>query len=162
MDSRKVLKYWYDMEFFSPSVPMVNKETIYVKNDDDKIRWKKSKEYELSYEVYLGKIYVDDLVKQIIKSAKLHKKTNEIEQDNTVCCLGAFKVFDNKKIVPGSFSISPFVYAVCKIINSKSIDIDFSEEEIRKINSKINDYINCNEEVTKGYIYILDNEINWV
>ena len=80
MDSRKVLKYWYDMEFFSPSVPMVNKETIYVKNDDDKIRWKKSKEYELSYEVYLGKIYVDDLVKQIIKSAKLHKETNEIIQ----------------------------------------------------------------------------------
>ena len=159
MDSRKVLKYWYDMEFFSPSVPMVNKETIYVKNDDDKIRWKKSKEYELSYEVYLGKIYVDDLVKQIIKSAKLNKETNEIEQDNTVCCLGAFKVFDNKKIVPGSFSISPFVYAVCKIINSKSIDIDFSEEEIRKINSKINDYINCNEEVTKGYIYILYNKI---
>ena len=47
MVERNILKYWYDMEFFSPSNPMVNKDTRYMKNVDSKIRWVESKEYIL-------------------------------------------------------------------------------------------------------------------
>ena len=149
MVERNILKYWYDMEFFSPSNPMVNKDTRYMKNVDSKIRWVESKEYILSYDVYIGKANVDDLVYEVISKTGINQEEEKIEKDNSACCLCAFKVDENKKIISGSFSISPFIYAMCKIINTKSINIDFNEEEISKINNKINVFIGSGFNITE-------------
>lgn len=149
MVERNILKYWYDMEFFSPSNPMVNKDTRYMKNVDSKIRWVESKEYILSYDVYIGKANVDDLVYEVISKTGINQEEEKIEKDNSTCCLCAFKVDENKKIISGSFSISPFIYAMCKIINTKSINIDFNEEEISKINNKINGFIGSGFNITE-------------
>lgn len=159
MIEKNILKYWYDMEFFSPSNPMVNKETRYMKNKDSKIIWVESKEYILSYDVYLGKSKVDDLVHEVIKRTGINKEEEKVEKDNSICCLCGFKVDDNKKIIPGSFSISPFIYAVCKIINSKSINIDFNEEDINKLNNKINGLIGSGFKITEQEILNIYAEV---
>lgn len=149
MIETNILKYWYDMEFFSPSNPIVDINTRYMKYKDSKIDWIESKEYILSYDVYLGKCKVDNLVCEVINKTGIKREEERIEKDNSVCCLCGFKVDDNKTVIPGSFSISPFMYAMCKIINSKSINIDFTEEDISKINNKINGRISTGFKVTE-------------
>lgn len=147
-----ILKYWYDMEFFSPTTPTVGKDTRYLKKKSEKITWIQNKEYVLSYDIYIGKARVDDLVNEMIQKTGVSTE-EKIEKDGSSCCLCGLKVDDNKEVVAGSFSISPFMYAICKIINSRSIDVNFKEEDITKINERINSFFKPGIKITEQDIY---------
>lgn len=147
-----ILKYWYDMEFFSPTNPSTNKDTKYLRKQNEKVKWVESEEYVLSYDVYVGKARVDDLINEMVQKTGITAE-DKIEKDGSTCCLCGFKVDDNKEVIPGSFSISPFMYAMANIIKSKSIDVDLKEQDISKINGKINSLFIPGMKITEQEIF---------
>ena len=134
-----LLNYWYNLEFFTPFWPEINKDTIYIKTSDNNLPWLINTSPELKYDIYLGKLKIQNLVVKLVES--IGDKTDDIELDNSQTCLCALKLDFEGVYIENSFSISTFVWAVSKIIIYKNLRIDVNKKEVNDFNSEMNDII---------------------
>lgn len=138
-EAQKLLKYWYNLEFFSPFWPEKTKDTIYINTVNNKMPWIIKSDPKYKYDVYLGKIKSQDLIVNMLES--IDEKDDDIEKDNSQSCVCAFKLESDGTYIGDSFSVSTFVWAVAKIIAEKNLRTDFDTVEIDKLNSEINDIL---------------------
>ncbi|MCC9295968.1 hypothetical protein LN736_13970 [Clostridium sp. WLY-B-L2] len=138
-EKRKILSYWYNLEFFSPFWPEKTRNTLYINKPSNRLPWIIKDDPRYIYDIYLGKIKSQDLIEDMLSS--IGEKDEAIEKDNSQSCICAFKLRADGTYVNDSFSISTFVWAVAKIIAEKNLRTDFHTLEINKLNSEINDTI---------------------
>ncbi|MDS0528450.1 hypothetical protein NNC19_22430 [Clostridium sp. SHJSY1] len=147
--AKKILKCWYNMEYFKPFFPNQRKEDLALGgNIKQDLPWVNGKENEI-YHVYIGKIKVENLITKLHNVMKLEK--NIIEYENLITCVGKLQLNYRGEYVRGSFRVNPFIFSITALINVKSFEIDINEELLNKFNSKIgsileNAYSQVNEE----------------
>lgn len=139
---RNILDYWYKIEYFTPCWPINKKKDININNMTN-LPWtieKENNEVKLSYDLYCGQIKSIDLIRWMLSKTD-EKEDERIEVDNTNTCIFAFKVDENGYYVAKSFSVSSFVWAVCKIVSSFSIKVELDPQESRLFENDMNEYI---------------------
>lgn len=138
-EAQKLLKYWYNLEFFSPFWPDKMKDTIYISKPNNRIPWKITTGSRYTYDIYLGKIKSQDLIVDMLNA--IGERDDAIEKDNSQSCVCAFKLKSDGTYISDSFSVSTFVWAVSKIIAEKNLKTEFNSMEIDKLNSEINNIL---------------------
>ncbi|MDS0528451.1 AAA domain-containing protein [Clostridium sp. SHJSY1] len=141
LEAKKILEYWYNMEYFAPFFP--NKKegdsVLYGAVEQD-LPWKFENENKI-FRLYIGKINVDDLI------TKLHDVMDieeGVERENSITYIGKIEFNNKGEYVKESFKINTFLFAVTSIIKNKSFDIEMNEEVITKFNSNIDSIIQSN------------------
>ncbi len=156
---QKILKYWYEQEFFNPCWPVDTcDDTDLTKKD---IPWQQPQndpQIRVSYDVYLGKARSNDLIIWMLNTQNLHTEDTSIENDNSLVCLCALKIDENGMYVADSFVISSFVWAICELVCANSLNMELDESELEKFQQDINDrLLTSNEDadippITKEYL----------
>ncbi len=135
-----LLDYWHALEFFSPCWPVKPKEDLDLKTEP--LPWPSkdaNPRIRFSYDVYLGKISVESLIKWLLDALKCTEKDDAVEKDTSLTCLLALKVDESGKYVPGSFTISSLVWAVCQLVSATSLDCVLNHHGLDELQEKIND-----------------------
>lgn len=138
-EAQTLLNYWYNLEFFSPFWPEKNRTTVYISKVPKLLPWLKDPDRKYSYDVYLGKVFSKDLIIQVLES--IGEEDNVIERDNSPSCICAFKVTFNGEYIANSFSVSPFVWAVARIIRQKSLKTDLTTSLIDNFNNQLDNIL---------------------
>lgn len=137
--AKRVLNYWHEIEFLTPTAFPKNEEialtdcpwlihsnnTNVVEECDDNI--------DALYEIYIGKVETNDLNKKLLESMKADTSIIDVKH-STKACMCAFKVKVNGELSVNSFGISPYVWAINKLISE---DGDLEIEEFGTITDKI-------------------------
>ena len=134
---KRILNYWYEMEFFNPTWPIDTKKDSNVTNGS--YPWplqEQNPKEQITFDLYIGKTYTQDLLKWMIDTLNLPCE-EKIEANNSLCCLCALKVDDKGLYVPESFAISSFVWAICEFITN-GYDIDLDKKKLVELQTKIN------------------------
>lgn len=137
-DTRRILNFWYNLEFFSPYWPESTKDTKYITKSNNRIPWITT-DSRFAYEIYLGKINTQDLIVDMINA--IGEQDDAIEKEHSNTCVCAFKLNHDGTYVASSFSISTFVWAVAKIIAKKDLNVELNNVEIEKTNAEMNELL---------------------
>ncbi len=136
-----ILNYWYKIEFFSPCWPVDTKKDLNLEKVELPWLTKQTNEkIKFSYDIYFGKIKSMQLIEWMLSEIEIPKE-GSIEQDNSVTCIFALKVNEEGYYVPNSFSVSSFVWAVCKIVSAGSINVKLNPDDVKKFQDDINSHI---------------------
>ncbi len=130
---RDVLKFWYDMEYFAPEFPQNTKSITISKEGLEPLPWENRKEAQ--YEVYFGKVAIDDLVCNL--KASLGENAG-IEKVSGHVCLCGIGLDSDGKYIENSFMVNPFFFAVSSVIKARTLDIDISNEALKKYDELFN------------------------
>lgn len=129
---KKILNYWYKIEYFTPCYPIDLKKDINLNKKEIILPWLRNqhnKNQMLSYDLYFGKIKSFDLIKWMISELNL-PEDDPIEPDNKLTCIFAIKVDEKGYYVPSSFSVSSFVWAVSQIVLFGDINTELNPQEV--------------------------------
>lgn len=130
---KEILDYLYKLEFFSPFTP--TGEKIYDSEERSFKQKNPSKEQkEYNYIYYIGDFYYENTLTQI---RELTKNIYNETPTTAKSCIFGLKVNHLNEYIPGTFSISRFIYAMHKIIKEQKVDLSFQEEEICKIEKEM-------------------------
>ncbi|MCB6365362.1 AAA domain-containing protein [Intestinibacillus massiliensis] len=113
---RKLLQYWYQLEFFSPAWPVDMKTDIDLSKGG--VPWGRTPpdpQYKTYYDIYLGRLSCQELIETLIGKLQLDTP-DEIEKDTSFTCVCAAKLDEDGAYVPGSFAVSTFVWALCRML----------------------------------------------
>lgn len=136
-----ILNYWYAQELFTPCWP-INTETDYdlTKTELPWVNIKKEKCKRVSFNLYVGKMIVEDLIEWLSQELNL-TSDNEIENRKTPTCLFAIKIDEDGNYVNSSFALSPLVWSICKIVSNKSLGINLIHKKLEEIQHDFDDII---------------------
>lgn len=139
---QRILKYWYEMEFFNPCWPVdIREDTELTKKDLPLQKPQGDQKIRLSHDVYLGKARSNDLIVWILNELNLCAEGSSVEKDNSLVCLCALKIDEKGKYVADSFIISSFVWAICKLIDARSFDEKLDVLELEMLQQNVNDWL---------------------
>ncbi len=148
---QKILKYWYQLEYFNPCWPINTYDDIDLTKQglpwlnqqlDPKIR--------ISYDIYFGKAQSNDLIVSLLKMLDLNIEGSSIEIDNSLVCLCAIKVDERGIYVPDSFALSSFVWAIFKLISAGTITEKLDISELETLQREINDRLLQDNEASEA------------
>lgn len=137
--TKDILNYWYNLEFFSPFWPLKTQETLQINKPSKKLPWIIKDDPRYIYDIYLGKIKSQDLIDDMLDS--IGEKDDSIEKDSSLSCICAFKLASDGTYIENSFSVTPFVWAVAKIIAEKNLRTNLSIFEIDQLNNEMNEVL---------------------
>ena len=140
-DSKNILNYWYNLEFFSPFVPSLKPDMKFSSNKKFTLLWKKTNDDSVFYIVYLGLVRIDSVINKVYDSVKLSDREDVVEKDNSSTVLCSIRVSSDGKYIPGSFNISNFIYTSNKVLENKSLDISLLEEEVLEKVRKYDEFL---------------------
>lgn len=151
---KDILEYWYAMEYFSPCWP------VDLKNDIDltrkKLPWvgyQPNPKYRVSYDVYFGRIPVAKLTQWFQEVLNIDSHDDNAEKGRSDTCVFAIKVDEKGKYVPESFVVSTLVWAVCKLVSSKSVSQKLDNREFAALQKSIDEQI-VKEQSDDGSFFI--------
>jgi len=157
---QRILNYWYELEFFSPCWPVNTNEDIDLTKED--LPWQtpqRNPKIRVSYDIYFGKAKPNDLIVWLLDTLNLRIEETSIEINNSLVCLFALKIDERGKYVADSFTISSFIWAICKLIDSNSFNGKLDILELETFQQKVNDWLlqnNIDEHdlpISKDYLY---------
>ena len=144
-EKEKILKYWYNLEFFTPFWPYKDKNTISAGKFPIDLPWVTHEDNRCYYHVYLGSVKPQNLIADMLSA--IGKKDDAIEEENFQSCICMFIVDSSGTYVEGTFSFSSFIWAVAKVINNKRLGIELKQEEFDDLNTEINNnYVRLRDE----------------
>ncbi len=139
-----IFDYFYNLEFCSPCIPteIAYDSNSHSKKDSlEKILSKKSKDEKMKYvfTIYVGEFAYQEALQKIVDLFKI-KNSRKISEamESTLC---GFKVDENMTYISGTFSISPFVYALSELLKKGTNFTNFSEQNVQEIQRKLEDKI---------------------
>ncbi|MGL4108400.1 AAA domain-containing protein [Clostridium sp. LP20] len=156
---KNILEYWYSIEFFAPSQIKRNNDAININKDTKALLpWENKKKNYDAYDVYLGELQSDKLLKEMFEKLKLDDTL--MERENTRSCICGFKVDSKGSYVEGTFIIATFVWAVAKILREKTLDVNLTEEGTNKFNEEVNEVLKENKEsLDRESLYSILSEV---
>ncbi|WP_283606893.1 DEAD/DEAH box helicase [Faecalispora anaeroviscerum] len=133
----QILKYWYEQEFFNPCWPVETHKDIYLK--ENLLPWltpQTNPRIRVSYDIYFGNTFSSDLIIWMLNELNM-PLTEEIEPSRSSVCLCALKVDEHGMYVENSFSISTFVWAICKLVSSSSFHTKLNISDFEDFQQKV-------------------------
>ncbi len=131
-----VLKYWSRTEYFQPFYPNISiGDFVTLDSISEKPPWENTNEKNL-YTLYYGELINQTLIELLFKRTCLENE--DVEDDYTKNCLFSYKVTPNGKYVKESFKISPFIWAVSKMISSSDLKVHLSKDMCDEFDRNIN------------------------
>lgn len=148
-----LLNYFYNLEFCNPFTPNdIAYDTKNEKHSLPKIPGKRSTDENKKYvfTIYVGVFDYKEILKEITNKFQI-KNCKELH-GTTECTICGFKVDENAHYINGSFSISPFLYAISKLLK---METDFSESELFELQEKLEnkiDFSSINGQITESIL----------
>lgn len=156
-DVKKTLEYFYKLEFLNPYEPTgikmydsrINEKSIFP------IRFRKSSEKEktkIVYSIYIGTFDYQNSLASL--EYMIHKIPSFYQKGKTTSIICGFKIDEEGMVLPDSFSIASFVYAIYEMIKKQQIDVPFDLIEMGKLKRKIIEEIKFGlfEELTSDFL----------
>lgn len=135
---QNILKYWYELEFFNPCWPVKpGEDTNLIKEELPWLQPQSDPKVRVSYDLYFGRAETNNLIVWLLDKLSLSKKGEAIENDNSLTCLFALKIDENGRYVSKSFAVSSFVWAVCRLAATGSIDGELNGFELECLQERI-------------------------
>ena len=137
----RLLDYWYDLEFFQPSWPIMEKEDINL-HKKTTLPWsleQPNPNIQLNYDIYFGCAITFDLISWCLDRLDLTAEDSPIERDQSKCCLCALKVDENGVYVADSFAVSSFIWALCAKIQANDFGFKLNIHELENFQSRFNE-----------------------
>lgn len=136
---KKILDYWYALEFFNPCWPVKPKQdTNLLLSELPWLKLQDNPKIRVSYDVYFGRAASNDLIVWLLGQLGLSPEEMAIENDNSITCLCALKLDQDGRYVAGSFALSSFVWAIGSLANAGLIGAKLKASELEEIQEVIN------------------------
>ncbi|MCL1802796.1 MAG: hypothetical protein FWG30_04030 [Eubacteriaceae bacterium] len=134
-----LLNYWHSIEFFKPYYP---KGYRYIKSGNaselSAIEWGKDGQFEM-HEVYIGRLVIQDLALEMLTALGLPDSNSDISY--APCCLAGLRLDGDGVYIRGSYSISPFIFAISEIIRQKDINAPIDLLKLDCANEEMDEYL---------------------
>lgn len=95
--TKNILKFWYNLEFFSPFwPPYIRNNTKYIHNEFKELEWMRAANPKYTYDIYLGKFKTQEILEDLLTA--IGEKDDNTDKDYTQSCLCALKSIISKII----------------------------------------------------------------
>lgn len=155
---KRILEYLYKLEFFSPFTPSGSALYDSLKKSELYRIDKSKKETKYKYIYYIGDFNYQNVLNKLNNSIK--EDTYRISPKVSTIC--GFKVDEDEKYIPNTFSCCRFIYGIHKLLEQKENNLVLGENEALEIEKKIEEklltYSSFTEEVLNEIFLIVSEK----